>query len=366
MNVDREWQDQVRRSIRTVDALKEYIHLSPEEERDIRQVEGEFSWQITPYYAGLMDPDDPDCPIRKQVVPHIAELHDPIGIIDPLEEEKHNPAPNVIKVYPDRIAWCVSNRCASLCRHCLRKRMVGRENFDFSKQARQEALDYIAATPEIRDVLLTGGDPLMYPDDLVEELVSGLRAIEHVEIVRIGTRTPCTMPQRITEKLCRMLEKYHPLWINVQFNHPKELTPEATEACARLADAGIPLGNQSVLLRGINDDPGTMKALVQGLVKMRVRPYYLYQCQILSGTAHFRTPVEAGIEIIRNLRGYTTGFAVPRYVLDTPYGKVPMAPQYMVDRDDDAVYLQNYEGKVWREPNPRDPNAPEYRGEQGA
>jgi lysine 2,3-aminomutase len=268
----------------------------------------------------------------------------------------------VIKVYPDRIAWCVANRCASLCRHCLRKRMVGRENFDFTKEARQAALDYIAATPEIRDVLLTGGDPLMYPDDLVEELVSGLRAIDTVEIVRIGSRTPCTMPQRITDKLCRMLAKYHPLWVNVQFNHPKELTPEATAACARLADAGIPLGNQSVLLRGINDNPETMTTLVQGLVAMRVRPYYLYQCQILSGTAHFRTPVEVGIEIIRNLRGYTTGFAVPRYVLDTPYGKVPMAPQYMVDRDDDAVYLQNFEGKVWREPNPRDPNAPEYIG----
>jgi lysine 2,3-aminomutase len=238
--------------------------------------------------------------------------------------------------------------------------MVAREqrdtggSFDFSVRARDAALDYIAATPEIRDVLLTGGDPLLYPDDVVEGILAGLRAIEHVEIIRIGSRTPCTMPQRITNDLCRMLERYHPLWFNTQFNHPKELTPEATEACARLADAGIPLGNQSVLMRGVNDDPETMKALVQGLVKMRVRPYYLYQCQILSGTAHFRTPVETGIEIIRNLRGFTTGFAVPRYVLDTPYGKVPMAPQYMVDRDDEAVYLENFEGKVWREPNPRD------------
>ena len=360
MNVDKAWQDQIRNSIRTVDGLREYIRLSPEEEEHIRRVEGEFSWWITPYYASLMDREDPNCPIRKQVVPHIAELHDPLGVIDPLEEEKHNPAPNVIKVYPDRIAWCVVSRCASLCRHCLRKRMVGREDFDFSAQAQQAALDYIAATPEIRDVLLTGGDPLIYPDEVIEELVSRLRAIDHVEIVRIGSRTPCTMPQRITEKLGRMLNKYHPLWINVQFNHPKELTPEAAEACARLADAGIPLGNQSVLLRGINDDPDTMKRLVQGLVKIRVRPYYLYQCQTLSGTAHFRTPVETGIDIIRNLRGFTTGFAVPRYVLDTPYGKVPMAPQYMVDRDDDAVYLQNFEGSIWREPNPRDPNAPEY------
>jgi lysine 2,3-aminomutase len=369
MALDNDWRYQVRNRITTVEELKQYINLTPEEEAHIRLVEQEFSWHISPYYASLMDKDDPNCPIRKQAVPNIAELHDPLGVIDPLDETKHEPAPNIIKVYPDRIAWCVSNQCAMLCRHCLRKRMVAREQeenaegssraFDFSAHARDAALDYIAATPEIRDVLLTGGDPLLYPDDVVEDIVSRLRAIEHVEIIRIGSRTPCTMPQRITEDLCHMLEQYHPLWLNTQFNHPKELTPEATEACARLADAGIPLGNQSVLMRGINDDPETMKALVQGLVKMRVRPYYLYQCQILSGTAHFRTPVETGIEIIRNLRGFTTGFAVPRYVLDTPYGKVPMAPQYMVDRDDEAVYLENFEGKVWREPNPKDPDSPD-------
>ncbi len=357
MTLDNDWRAQVRNSIRTVEELKTYINLTPEEEENIPQVETTFSWHITPYYVGLMDKDDPNCPIRRQSIPHIAELHDPLGVIDPLEEEKHNPAPNVIKVYPDRIAWCVSNRCAMLCRHCLRKRMVGRENFDFSVTARDAALDYIAQTPQIRDVLITGGDPLLYPDDVVEEILARLREIDHVEIVRIGSRTPCTMPQRITDDLCNMLKKYHPLWLNTQFNHPKELTPEATEACARLADAGIPLGNQSVLMRGINDTPDIMKRLVQGLVKMRVRPYYIYQCQTLSGTAHFRTPVEVGINILRHLRGFTTGFAVPTYVLDTPYGKVPMRPQYMVDRDNDAVYLQNFEGKVWREPNPKDPKS---------
>ena len=356
MPFDDDWRHQVRNSIKTIDELKEYIEVSPEEEEGIAAVETEFSWHITPYYARLMSRDDRNCPIRKQAVPNIAELHDPLGIMDPLEEEKHGPAPNVIKVYPDRIAWCVSNRCPTLCRHCLRKRMVGREDFDFSIEARNGALDYLAGTPEIRDVLLTGGDPLMYPDEVIEELLSRLRDIDHAEITRIGSRTPCTMPQRITEKLCRMLKKYHPLWLNTQFNHPKELTEEAAEACARLADAGIPLGNQSVLLRGINDDPATMKALVRGLVKMRVRPYYLYQCQTLSGTAHFRTPIETGIEIIRKLRGFTTGFAVPTYVLDTPYGKVPMGPEYMVDRDDEAVYLKNFEGRSWREPNPRDPD----------
>jgi lysine 2,3-aminomutase len=359
MTFDESWEQQVASSIRTVDELKEYIDLSSEEEEGILDVEAEFSWRITPYYADLMNRSDRSCPIRRQAVPDVAELHDPLGIIDPLEEEKHNPAPNVIKVYPDRIAWCVSNRCAVLCRHCLRKRMVGRESFDFSREACDEALDYIAGTPEIRDVLLTGGDPLMYPDEFIEDILARLREIDHVEIIRIGSRTPCTLPQRITEKLCRMLKKYHPLWLNTQFNHPKELTEEASEACARLANAGIPLGNQSVLLRGINEDPETMKRLVQGLVRIRVRPYYIYQCQILSGTAHFRTPIEAGIEVIRNLRGFTTGFAVPSYVLDTPYGKVPMAPQYIANRDEEAVYLRNFEGKIWREPNPMDPNSPD-------
>jgi lysine 2,3-aminomutase len=354
-----DWKTQVRHSITTVEQLREYVNLTPEEEADIREVEETFSWRISPYYASLMDPDDPNCPIRRQAIPHVAELNDPLGVIDPLEEEKHAPAPNVIKVYPDRIAWCVSNQCAMLCRHCLRKRMVGREDFDFSQKALDAALAYIADAPEIRDVLLTGGDPLLYPDEVVEEIVARLREIDHVEIIRIGSRTPCTLPQRITPELCEMLEPYHPLWFNTQFNHPKELTPQAAAACARLADAGIPLGNQSVLMRGINDDPEVMKELVCGLVKMRVRPYYLYQCQILSGTAHFRTPVEAGIQIIQNLRGFTTGFAVPRYVLDTPYGKVPMQPEYMVDRDADAVYLQNFEGKVWREPNPEDPTSPD-------
>jgi len=219
---------------------------------------------------------------------------------------------------------------------------------------KKAALDYIARTPEIRDVLLTGGDPLMYSDELIDEILSRLRAIPHVEIVRIGSRTPCTLPQRITDNLCNILKKHHPLWFNVHFNHPKELTEEAQAACGRLADAGIPLGNQSVLLQGINDEPSVMKALVQGLVRSRVRPYYIYQAQTLKGTAHFITPVEKGIEIIESLRGHTTGFAVPVYLLDTPYGKIPMNPQTIVKRDDDAVYLKSWTGKIWREPNRRE------------
>ncbi len=348
-----DWRRQVQQSIRDVSELKRYIDLSEGEEEEVHRAEKEFQWRVTPYYAQLMDRHDAACPIRMQAVPRAVELEDADSMMDPLDEEKHNPAPNIIKVYPDRIAWCVSNICPVLCRHCLRKRMVGQENFDFSREARDAALSYIERTGEIRDVLITGGDPLMHSDDLLEEILSRLRAIEHVEIIRIGTRTPCTMPQRVTEKLCRMLKKYHPLWINTQFNHPKELTPQAGEACARLAAAGIPLGNQSVLLKGINDDPAVMKSLVQGLVKIRVRPYYLYQAQILAGTAHFRTPIETGIRIIESLRGYTTGFAVPTYVLDTPYGKIPLYTHTIVKRDDEAVYLKNFEGKVWREPNPR-------------
>ena len=357
------WRHQASGAIRSVEALREYVNLTPQEEQEIRAAEKEFAWRITPYYAGLMDPEDPQCPIRLQAVPKALELADR-SMMDPLDEEKHNPAPNVIKVYPDRIAWCISNVCPVLCRHCLRKRMVGKESFDFSREAREEAFRYIERTPEIRDVLITGGDPLMHGDDAVEEILSRLRAIEQVEIIRIGTRAPCTMPQRITERLCSMLQRYHPLWINTQFNHPKEITPEAEEACARLVSAGIPLGNQSVLLAGINDDPAVMKRLVQRLVMIRVRPYYLYQAQILAGTAHFRTPVEAGLRIIESLRGHTTGFAVPTYVLDTPYGKVPMHPNTIVKRDDEAVYLRNFQGKVWREPNPREPDPREPEREE--
>ena len=348
------WQWQVKNSIRTVEQLKRFIPVTQDEEEGIRAAEGEFKWKITPYYARLMSKEDPNCPIRLQAIPKADELYDPMGMLDPLDEEKHNPAPNVIKVYPDRVAWCVSNVCPVLCRHCLRKRMVDRDNFDASGKARKEVFSYLEKTREIRDVLLTGGDPLMYSDDFIEGILARLRAIKHIEIIRIGTRTPCTLPQRITQKLVRMLKKYHPLWINTQFNHSKELTEEAGLACSRLVDAGIPLGNQSVLLKGINDDPRVMKELVQGLVKFRIRPYYLYQAQLLTGTNHFRTSIDTGIKIMQSLRGYTTGFAVPTYVLDTPYGKVPLGPNYVVKKDAEAYYIKNFEGKIWREPNPRD------------
>ena len=348
------WKDEIRNTIRSVEELKKYVDLSNEEIEGIRLAEREFAWHVTPYYARGIDRNDRNDPRRLQAVPTAEEIKSlDAAIIDPLLEEEHNPAPNIIRVYPDRIAWIVSNTCPVLCRHCLRKRMVGRESFSFSEEDRDRALQYVRDNPEIRDVLITGGDPLMRSDEFIDDLLGRLRSIEHVEIVRIGSRTPCTMPERITDSLCGILKKYHPLWFNTQFNHPDELTPEATDACAKLADAGIPLGNQSVLLKGINDDPEVMKRLVRGLVKMRVRPYYVYQAQTLTGTGHFITPIERGLEIMESLRGFTTGFAIPVYLLDTPYGKIPMQPETIVKRDDDAVYLRAWNGEVWREPNPK-------------
>ncbi|MFW5984933.1 MAG: KamA family radical SAM protein [Halanaerobiaceae bacterium] len=356
-----DWQWQVKNSITTVQKLAEYIDVDDDLRKEIEKTESDYRWKITPYFAHLMDDEDIDDSLFLQAVPSERELHDSVGVIDPLDEEKHSPAPGIIKVYPDRIAWCVSNNCAVLCRHCLRKRfMTAGEEGDFSREGRQQALEYIRQNEEIRDVLLTGGDPLLYPDSWVEEILAQLTEIEHVEIVRIGSRVPSTLPQRITPELCDMLKKYHPLWLNTQFNHPGELTEQAREACAMLAEAGIPLGNQSVLMKGINDDPQVMKDLVQGLVAMRVRPYYIYQCQILEGTEHFRTPVEDGINIIYNLRGYTTGFAVPTYVLDTPVGKVPMNPEYVKERDEDSVLFSNFRGAEWREPNPAPGKEKEY------
>jgi lysine 2,3-aminomutase len=304
-----------------------------------------------------MDPDDPECPIRRQVVPRTAELEDPTGLPDPLDEVAHSPVKNVIRVYPDRIAFCVNNECALYCRFCLRKRMVGDEEWTMKRRELGRALDWIRRSPETRDVLLTGGDPLVFADDRLEWLLSELRAIPHVEIIRLGTRLPVTLPFRVTEALCRMLERHHPIWVNTHFNHPRELTPEAAEACDRLSRAGIPMGNQSVLLRGINDDPGTMKALCEGLVRMRVRPYYCYQAQRLEGTGHFRVPIERGVEIFRTLRGRTSGFAIPQYVLDTPHGKVPLSHPYLRGREGDDVIVETYEGRVWRERNPRERSA---------
>jgi len=350
----RDWRWQMRERVRGAEDLARYVRPIPDEVDAVARLADRFRFVITPYYAALMDPDDPDCPIRRQVVPRTAELEDAAGLADPLDEVAHSPVKNVIRVYPDRIAFCVNNECALYCRFCLRKRMVGDEDWAMRKRELETGLDWIERTPAIRDVLLTGGDPLVFTDDKLDWLLGRLRAIPHVEIVRLGTRLPVTLPFRVTPELCAVLSRHHPVWLNTHFNHPRELTPEAAEACARLADAGVPLGNQSVLLRGINDDPATMKSLCEGLLRMRVRPYYCYQAQLLEGTGHFRVPVERGLELFRALRGRTSGFAIPLYVLDTPHGKVPLAHPYVRGREGDDVLVETWDGTVWREPNPLD------------
>ncbi|MGE4607839.1 MAG: KamA family radical SAM protein [Myxococcota bacterium] len=350
---ERDWGWQMRNRIRTAVDLERYVRTTPDERGAIDALADRFHFVITPYYASLMDADDPECPIRRQVVPRSAELDDPVGW-DPLGEVEHSPVKNVIRVYPDRIAFCVNNECALYCRFCLRKRMVGEPDWTMKKRELTSALDWIRSTPEIRDVLLTGGDPLVFSDDRLEWLLGQLRAIPHVEIIRLGTRLPVTLPYRITDELCRMLERFHPIWVNTHFNHPKELTEQAAEACDRLTRAGIPVGNQSVLMRGINDNVDVMKELCEGLVRMRVRPYYCYQAQMLEGTGHFRVPIERGLEIFRSLRGRTSGFAIPLFVLDTPHGKVPISYPYYRGREGNEVIVESFDGHIWREPNPLD------------
>lgn len=347
-----DWGWQMRNRIRSAASLREWIAPTPDEEAAIEALATRFRFVITPYYAALMDPTNPECPVRRQVVPRMAELADESGLADPLDEVAHSPVKNVIRVYPDRIAFCVNNECALYCRYCLRKRMVGEEGWAMQKRELETALEWIEATPAIRDVLLTGGDPLVFSDARLEWLLSRLRAIPHVELIRLGTRLPVTLPFRVTDALCEMLERFHPIWLNTHFNHPRELTTEAAAACDRLLRAGIPVGNQSVLLRGVNDAPATMKRLCETLVRMRVRPYYVYQAQLLEGTEHFRVAIEDGIELFRGMRGRTSGFAIPQYVLDTPHGKVPLDHPFVRGRDGDDFLVEAWDGAIWREPNP--------------
>ncbi len=349
----RNWSWQLRNRVHDLDSLKAYIDPVKDELDAIEATKGIFRWNITPYYASLMDRHDPRCPIRRQVVPQMTEIQpDIVGVVDPLEEVAHSPVKNLIHNYKDRVAFCVTAECAIYCRYCLRKRMVGDASQFLNKAELQEAIDYIAQHEEIRDVLLTGGDPLTFNEKNLEWIISRLRAIPHVGVIRLGSRLPVTLPYRVTPALCEMLEKYHPIWINTHFNHPRELTADAAAACDRLLRAGVPVGNQTVLLRGINDDVETMKALLEGLVEMRVRPYYLYQAQLIGGTAAFRTSIEKGLEIMESLQGRITGFALPRYILDTPYGKVPLNGSYILGRDGDHVIMRSYSGDLWAEPNP--------------
>lgn len=349
---DEQWNDwkwQVKNRIETLDQLKKYLPLKPEEEEGVKTSLSTLRMAITPYYLSLINPDDPNCPVRKQAVPTGLETHRSIAdLLDPLHEDEDSPVPGLTHRYPDRVLFLITDMCSMYCRHCTRRRFAGQTDNESPSERIQKGIDYIARTPQVRDVLLSGGDALMVSDKMLESIIQRLRAIPHVEIIRIGTRTPVVCPQRITPDLVNMLKKYHPIWVNTHFNHPNEITPESAAACELMANAGIPLGNQSVLLRGINDCVHVMKKLVHGLVKIRVRPYYIYQCDLSMGLEHFRTPVSKGIEIIENLRGHTSGYAVPTFVVDAPGGggKTPVMPTYIISQAPGKVVLRNFEGVI--------------------
>ncbi|MBN1572175.1 MAG: lysine 2,3-aminomutase [Deltaproteobacteria bacterium] len=344
-----DWKWQVKNRITKLEDLKRVVNISPKEEEGIKETLELFRMAISPYYASLMDPDNPKCPVRMQAIPSINETRKaPADLVDPLSEDEDSPVAGLTHRYPDRVLFQVTDQCTMYCRHCTRRRVVGINDQMRSKEELQADIDYIEEATDVRDVLLSGGDPLTMSDDKLEEIVAKLRDIPHVEIIRIGSRTPVVLPQRITPELVDMLSRYHPIWFNTHFNHPKEITAESARACDLLSRGGIPLGNQSVLLRGVNDCIHVMKRLLHELVKIRVRPYYIYQCDLSVGIEHFRTSVGKGIEIMERLRGHTSGLCVPTFVVDAPGGggKIPVMPQYMISRSDHKIILRNYEGFI--------------------
>ena len=352
-----DWRWQARSRIRTLAELERIFVLSDDERDAVIRHEGSLPLGITPYYASLMAREDATEPLRRTHIPVGDEyLKSPGEADDPLGEDGHTAVPGLVHRYPDRVLFLATGFCSTYCRYCTRSRMVGEAggDYSFSRPQWEEALNYIATHPEIRDVLISGGDPLTLSDERLDYLLGRLRAIKHVEFVRLGTKVPVVLPMRVTRALIRVLKKHHPLWMSLHFTHPAELTPEVTEATARLADAGIPLGSQTVLLKGINDEVETLKGLFHGLLTRRVRPYYLYQCDPISGSAHFRTTVDKGLELMRGLRGHTTGYAVPSYVVDAPGGggKIPLLPDYVVGREGDDLLLKNFEGKLYRYTDP--------------
>ena len=353
-----DWRWQLKNRISTLSQLASFLRLSGEELASGGDPAGGASalpLAITPYYLSLMDPDNPDDPLRRTMVPTGAERRvNPGEAPDPLSEDGHSPVPGLVHRYPDRVLFLTTDYCAAYCRYCTRSRRVGKRACSTGNRGHwAKALDYIARTPSVRDVLISGGDPLTMSDAALDDLLSRLRAIPHVEIVRIGTKAPMVLPQRITRELTRILKRHHPLFVSVHCTHPAELTPESAEAFKRLADAGIPLGSQTVLLQGVNNDPQTMKQLMHGLLKNRVRPYYLYHCDPVEGIGHFRTAVDAGVEIIRSLRGHTSGYAVPTYVVDAPGGggKIPLSLESVAGRQGPDLLLRNYEGKIYSTPD---------------
>lgn len=372
---DEEWNDwhwQVRNRITTVEELGKIINLSDEEGQRIEKTLAKFRMGITPYYALQMDKDDPRCPVRMQAVPVISETH--VGasdMDDPLHEDADAPVPGLTHRYPDRVLFLITDQCSMYCRHCTRRRVAGQTDGARGMDDIKKGIEYIKAHPEVRDVVVSGGDPLLVSDDRLETILKMLREIPHVEIIRIGSRVPVVMPQRITDDLVNMLKKYQPIYFNTHFNHSKELTVEAKEALRKIADAGLPLGNQSVLLRGVNDCVHIMRHLVQDLLANRVRPYYIYQCDLSTGIEHFRTPVSKGIEIIEGLRGHTSGLAIPTFVVDAPGGggKTPIMPNYVLSQSPNKVITRNYEGVIttYTEPTDLEPlpcMCPECTGEK--
>ena len=354
---DTDWHDwhwQLRHSLRTTAELERVLDLTDEERTALDRCGSLLPVAVTPYYMSLLSADDADCGLRRTVVPVQNEFLRTHGEADdPLNEDGHSPVPGLVHRYPDRVLFLVLDRCATYCRYCTRSRVVGQDELRPNRGRWETALDYIRSHPEIRDVLLSGGDPLTLSDERLDYLLGELRKIPHVQFVRIGTKVPAVLPQRITPALVKVLRRHHPLWLSLHYLHPNECTPESTLACRRLADAGIPLGSQTVLLKGVNDDVGIMKTLIHSLLMMRVRPYYLYQCDPISGSSHFRTTIQKGLDIIRGLRGFTTGYAVPTYVVDAPGGggKIPLQPESLVGYDGGDALLRNYEGQIHRYPD---------------
>ncbi len=351
-----DWRWQWKNRIEDVETLSKVIHLEQEAVAGIHCALAKVRMAITPYYASLMDPVSENCPIRLQSVPRGQEtIVHPWEFVDPLAEEDDSPVEGLVHRYPDRVLFLVTEQCSMYCRHCTRRRVVGVTDVVASAERLEAAFHYIREHPEVKDVLVSGGDPFTLSDGKLDFILKSLREIPSVEIIRVGTRVPVVMPQRVTHDLARLLARYHPVYVNTQFNHPKEITPETKEACAILADHGIPLGNQSVLLRSINNCPVIMKDLMRGLMRIRVKPYYVYQCDLSWGLDHFRTPIGEGIEIMEAMRGHITGLAVPTYVVDAPGGggKIPLGPQYVLSRSADTVVVRNYEGVISAYKEPR-------------
>ena len=352
------WRWQLKNRVSSLEQLQQNIpNLSPEEIKGAKLADTKLAMAITPHFFNLIDAEDLECPIRRQMLPSIEETYTaPWEMDDPCGEDGHSPVPGLVHRYPDRVLFLVTDRCAAYCRYCTRSRLVSNAlGYDFRPNFKEQ-IDYIRRTPAVRDVLLSGGDALLLSDDKLRHLLTELRSIPHVEFIRIGSRIPIFLPQRITPELCTMLKEFHPLFISVHANHPRELTTEVRDGLSLLADAGIPLGNQSVLLKGVNDDTTVMKALIQKLLMCRVRPLYLYQCDLINGSSHLRTSVRRGLEIMEQLRGHTTGYAVPQYVIDAPGGggKVPIAPNYVLSHNADRVVIRNFEGKVFEYPEAAD------------